>query len=403
MFYNVLNGVKAIEYGNLISAPFCAKMLADIGTEVIKIEKPERGDDSRRLEPFLQDIQHGAERSGLFQYLNMNKLGITLNPETATGKKMFMELLKRADIFIENNPPVRMKRLGLSYEFVKRINPHIVMTSITPFGQTGPYRDYKGCELVTTHMGVVGNISTREGDVSKEPIKYPAHLFSFQAGLSAAAGTLGAFYHQRVTGSGVQLDVSEQESVIQNLNAATARYSYAKQIISRTDVLSVAPSHILPCKDGYIYNALAEEHQWWRFVEVMGHPDWADNELFKDATSRAKYWDALKPLLLEWTMQYTVEEIYRTSQEKGIPIGAVRTADQVLKDKQMAAREFFIEMKHPGNGKRQYPGVPYLFSDINREEPAAAPSLGQHNEEIYCERLGYTRNDLDKFREAGVI
>jgi CoA:oxalate CoA-transferase len=403
MFYNVLNGVKAIEYGNLISAPFCAKMLADIGTEVIKIEKPERGDDSRRLEPFLQDIQHGAERSGLFQYLNMNKLGITLNPETATGKKMFMELLKRADIFIENNPPARMKRLGLSYEFVKRINPHIVMTSITPFGQTGPYRDYKGCELVTTHMGVVGNISTREGDVSKEPIKYPAHLFSFQAGLSAAAGTLGAFYHQRVTGSGVQLDVSEQESVIQNLNAATARYSYAKQIISRTDVLSVAPSHILPCKDGYIYNALAEEHQWWRFVEVMGHPDWADNELFKDATSRAKYWDALKPLLLEWTMQYTVEEIYRTSQEKGIPIGAVRTADQVLKDKQMAAREFFIEMKHPGNGKRQYPGVPYLFSDINREEPAAAPSLGQHNEEIYCERLGYTRNDLDKFREAGVI
>ena len=176
MFYNVLNGVKAIEYGNLISAPFCAKMLADIGTEVIKIEKPERGDDSRRLEPFLQDIQHGAERSGLFQYLNMNKLGITLNPETATGKKMFMELLKRADIFIENNPPARMKRLGLSYEFVKRINPHIVMTSITPFGQTGPYRDYKGCELVTTHMGVVGNISTREGDVSKEPIKYPAHL-----------------------------------------------------------------------------------------------------------------------------------------------------------------------------------------------------------------------------------
>jgi crotonobetainyl-CoA:carnitine CoA-transferase CaiB-like acyl-CoA transferase len=403
MFYNVLNGVKAIEYGNLISAPFCTKMLADIGTEVIKIEKPERGDDSRRLEPFLQDIQHGAERSGLFQYLNMNKLGITLNPETATGKKMFMELLKRADIFIENNPPARMKRLGLSYEFVKRINPHIVMTSITPFGQTGPYRDYKGCELVTTHMGVVGNISTREGDVSKEPIKYPAHLFSFQAGLSAAAGTLGAFYHQRVTGSGVQLDVSEQESVIQNLNAATARYSYAKQIISRTDVLSVAPSHILPCKDGYIYNALAEEHQWWRFVEVMGHPDWADNELFKDATSRAKYWDALKPLLLEWTMQYTVEEIYRTSQEKGIPIGAVRTADQVLKDKQMAAREFFIEMKHPGNGKRQYPGVPYLFSDINREEPTAAPSLGQHNEEIYCERLGYTRNDLDKFREAGVI
>jgi crotonobetainyl-CoA:carnitine CoA-transferase CaiB-like acyl-CoA transferase len=252
-------------------------------------------------------------------------------------------------------------------------------------------------------MGVVGNISTREGDISKEPIKYPAHLFSFQAGLSAAAGTLGAFYHQRVTGSGTQLDVSEQESVFQNLNAATARYAYAKQIISRTDVLSVAPSHILPCKDGYIYNALAEEHQWWRFVEVMGHPDWADNELFKDATSRAKYWDALKPLLLEWTMQYTVEEIYRNSQAKGIPIGAVRTADQVLEDKQMAARGFFVEVEHPENGKLRYPGVPYRFSDIKREPPAAAPFLGQHNEEIYCGRMGYTRQEMEKLKEAGVI
>jgi crotonobetainyl-CoA:carnitine CoA-transferase CaiB-like acyl-CoA transferase len=402
MFYKVLNGVKVIEYGNMISAPFCAKMLADIGAEVIKVEKPAIGDDSRWREPFLKDIP-GTERSGLFQYLNMNKLGITLNPETATGKKIFIELLKNADIFVENNSPNSMKELELSYKFVKQINPRIVMTSITPFGQTGPYRNYKGCELVDTHMGVVGNISTREGDTSKQPIKYPAHLFSFQAGLSAAAGTLGAFYRQRVTGLGTQLDVSEQESVIQNLNAATARYSYGKQIVSRTDVLSVAPSHILPCKDGYIYNALAEEHQWWRFVEVMGHPDWADNELFKDATSRALYWDALKPLLLEWTMPRTVEEIYRTSQEKGIPIGAVRTADQVLGDKQMVARGFFVAVEHPENGRLQYPGVPYRFSGINKEPPQAAPLLGQHNEDIYCGRMSYSKRDLDRLKEARII
>ena len=277
------------------------------------------------------------------------------------------------------------------------------MTSITPFGQTGPYKDYKGCELVNTHMGGVGYISTREGDISKEPIKYPAHLFSFQAGLSAAAATLGALYHQSVTGLGEQLDVSEQESVIQNLNSAIARYSYAKQIVSRTDVLSVAPPHILPCKDGYIYHAFVEEHQWRRFVEVMGHPDWADNELFKDASTRAKYWDALKPLLLEWTMEHTVEEIYRRSQERGAPVGAVRTADQVLNDRQMAARGFFVEIEHQETGKLKYPGVPYTFSEIQREAPVAAPLLGQHNEEIYCGRLGYTKRDLAKLKEAGVI
>ena len=231
MFYRVLDGVKVIEYGNLISAPFCAKILADLGAEVIKIEEPDLGDDSRRQEPFLDDVSC-LEHSGLFLYLNMNKLGITLNPETTTGKKIFSELLKNADIFVENNPPKRMKALELTYNYVKQINPRIIMTSITPFGQTGPYKDYKGCELVNTHMGGVGYISTREGDVSKEPLKYPAHLFSFQAGLSAAAATLGALHHQNITGLGQELDVSEQESIIQNLNSTTARYSYAKQIVT---------------------------------------------------------------------------------------------------------------------------------------------------------------------------
>ena len=137
MFYKALNGVKVVEFGNLISAPFCAKILADFGAEVIKIEEPCCGDIARKEEPFFKDIP-GLENSGLFQYVNMNKLGITLNPETTTGKKIFGELLKNADIFVENNPPKRMKELELTYKSVKEINPRIVMTSITPFGQTGP-------------------------------------------------------------------------------------------------------------------------------------------------------------------------------------------------------------------------------------------------------------------------
>jgi crotonobetainyl-CoA:carnitine CoA-transferase CaiB-like acyl-CoA transferase len=333
----------------------------------------------------------------------MNKLGITLNPETATGKKIFGELLKTADIFVENNPPKRMKELGLDYKSVKEINPRIIMTSITPFGQSGPYKDYKGGELVATHLGGVGYLSTREGDASKQPLKYPAHLFSFQAGLCAAGATLGYLYGQKITGEGTQIDVSEQESVIQNVNASIARYSYTGQISRRTDVLDLAPHHILPCKDGYIYASFVEEHQWRRFVEVMGHPDWADSELFANAQIRSQYWDALKPLMLEWTMEHTVEDIYRSSQEKGIPLGAVRNAEQVLEDKQMKAREFFVDIERAKTGKLTFPGVPYRFSDIQREAPVAAPLLGQHNEEIYCKRMGYTRIDLDKLKEAGVI
>jgi crotonobetainyl-CoA:carnitine CoA-transferase CaiB-like acyl-CoA transferase len=249
----------------------------------------------------------------------------------------------------------------------------------------------------------VGYVSTREGDVSKEPLKYPAHLFSFQAGLSAAAATMGAFYGRRRTGLGSHLDVSEQESVVQNLNSVIARYSYSGQIVSRTDVLDIAPHHILPCKDGYIYLSFVEEHQWRSFIEVMGHPDWADSELFKDSPTRSQYWDALRTLILEWTMLYTEEEIYRRCQEKALPVGAVRTAGQILKDKQMASRGFFVEVEHQETGKLTYPGVPYRFSKIQRKAPMAAPLLGQHNEEIYCKRMGYSKRDLSRMKEAGVI
>ncbi len=402
MFYRVLEGVKAVEYGNQVSAPFCAKILADLGAEVIKIEEPESGDTSRRMEPFLNDMP-GLEHSGLFLYLNMNKLGITLNPETTTGKKIFSKLLKNADIFVENNLPITMKELKLSYNYVKQINPRIVMTSITPFGQTGLYKNYEGGELISAHIGGVGYISMREGDISKEPIKLPAHLFSFQAGLSAAVATLSSLFRQSVTGEGEQIDVSEQESVIQNLNSSIARYSYAHQIMSRIDAASHAPFHILPCKDGYICAAFVEESEWRRFVDVMGHPEWADNELFKNFSTRAKYWDALRPLMMEWTMQYTMEEIYRRSQEKAVPIGAVRTADQVLKDKQMSMREFFVEIERQETGKLTYPGVPYRFSEIRRETSGAAPLLGQHNKAIYCGRLGYTKRDLSRLKESGII
>jgi crotonobetainyl-CoA:carnitine CoA-transferase CaiB-like acyl-CoA transferase len=135
----------------------------------------------------------------------------------------------------------------------------------------------------------------------------------------------------------------------------------------------------------------------------MGHPEWADSELFKDARTRALYWDALRPLLLEWTMKHTIDEIYRASQDKGSAIGAVYTAREMLNDRQLKARGFFIEVEHEENGKLKYPGVPYRFPGITLESPVAAPMLGQHNEEIYCRRMGYIKNDLVKFKEAGVI
>jgi crotonobetainyl-CoA:carnitine CoA-transferase CaiB-like acyl-CoA transferase len=402
MFYKLLDDVTIIELGSMVSAPFCAKILADQGAEVIKIEKPVCGDESRHCEPFLNDVP-SPERSGLYLYLNMNKKGTTLNLETATGRKILAELLKNADVFIENLPPRKSRQLGIDYRYVTSINPSIVMTSITPFGKTGPYRDYKASELICAHMGGAGFASTRETDIDQEPIKLPAHLFQFQAGLSAAAATVGALFRRRMIGEGHYLDVSVQESIVQNLPTAIQRLCYGNQIVSRTDHLARAPFHILPCKDGYIHHAFVQEYQWRRFLEMMGNPDWADNQLFKDYTSRAQYWDGLKPLLLDWTMEHTMDEIYRGSQEKGAPVGAVHTAREMLGDRQLEARGFFTEVEHPETGRLKYPGVPYRFSEIPRETPGAAPQLGQHNEEIYGNRLGYGKKDLLKLAEAGII
>jgi crotonobetainyl-CoA:carnitine CoA-transferase CaiB-like acyl-CoA transferase len=146
-----------------------------------------------------------------------------------------------------------------------------------------------------------------------------------------------------------------------------------------------------------------EEVQWQRFVELMGSPEWATSELFATYGSRATFWDALKPAMLDWLKDHTMDEIYRASQDKGVAIGAVYTAKDMFQDRQLAAREFFADIDHPENGKLKYPGVPYRFYDLPRETPAAAPQLGQHNEEIYCGRLGYSRQDLAKLKEAGVI
>jgi len=402
MFNRLLDGIKVLELGNLVSGPFCAKILADLGAEVIKIEIPEHGDDARRNEPFLNDIP-GLERSGLFLYLNMNKRGVTLNLETATGKEIFARLLRHTNVLVANVCSRRMEELGITYSAIRKINPGVVMTSITPFGLTGPYRHFGSTELINVSMGALAYASTREVGVDQEPLKMPAKFFSFQAGLSAAAATLGALYKQSISATGEHIDVSEQESIVQNLDPHLVAYRSQQQIVSRTDRLSRAPFHILRCKDGYIYNAFSEEKEWRKFVQVMGQPDWADSELFKDYASRAEYWDALKPLIEDWTMQFSMEEIYRMSQENGAPVGAVYTAKELLTDRQMAARGFFVELEHQVCGKLTYPGVPYVSSEATGAQPTAAPVLGQDNEEIYCRRLGYTRADLSKFAEAGII
>jgi len=400
---SALSDLKIVEYADFISGPFCAKLMADLGAEVIKVEPPS-GDKARRSGPFPGDAPH-PERSGLFLYLNTNKLGITLNLDSTAGVKIFKELIKQADIFIENYPPSLMKELGLGYETLAQVNPRLVVTSITPFGQSGPYRNYKATNLVSMHMGGIGYYTPGAVDnlETEPPLKGGGHQAHFIAGLIAALMSLSGIFMRKSTGLGQHIDLSEHEAVAFNILRDMAGYTYEKIVPSRLKSQVRAFGNFLPCKDGYVQLYSTDDRQWRGFVEAMGNPAWAEDERYRDTPSRTANWDSLEPRIIEWASQRSKEEIYQTVQPKHAACAPVNTIDEVLRSRQLASRAFFIDIDHPDTGKLKYPGAPCKFSQTPFQIVRLAPRLGQHNEEVLGQRLGYTHQELVDMKGSGVI
>ncbi len=415
MSRGALDDVKIVEYAHFISGPYCAKLLADLGAEVIKIEEPGVGDEARRAEPFLNDIPH-PERSGLFLYLNTNKLGITLDLKTAAGLKLLKELLKEADIFVENNSPSVAKELGIDYESLKEINPRLIVTSITPFGQTGPYRDYKATDLICCHMGGLGHNTpgSVQNAAEQPPLRPGGRQTDFVAGSTGAMATLFALFARQATGQGQHVDISEQEAIASFVRMEIAFYTYNTE-----RYLSIPPNRqrpsspvgFLPCKDGYIANGCREEYQWRHLFQTIAGTDrekeekimsFFDGEVLSIASIMQK-WDTVRPFILEWTMNHTREEIFQMALANDFPITPSNTMDELFKSPQLAEREYFVEIDHPATGKLQYPGSPFKLDRTPGQVRRPAPLLGEHNEEILCQRLGYSKQDLIKLREHQVI
>lgn len=398
----VLEGIKVIEYGEYIQAPFCSKLLADLGADVIKIEKPGSGDISRRREPFLNDTP-GLERSGLFLYLNANKRGVTLDIEKATGQQIFKSLLKNSHLLIEDTQPGKLAALGLGYNDLKLLNPSLVKTSVTQFGQTGPYKNRKGCDLTIWHMSGAGFVTPRNaGTTEQEPLKV-VHMADFITGMIAALATLGALRVQKRSGIGQEVDVSSLEAVTQLAGWANVYWPFAHESTTRASRAWSAPVHFLKCKDGWVFLLCAEEHHWRAFVEMMGNPTWAGEELFKTRISRGDYWESLKPLIEPWIIQHTKEELFEQSKAKRVPLAPVYSMKELLENKHLMERQFFINVEHPETGTLTYPGAPFKFSTIPWAIRRPAPLLGQHNEDVYCNELGYAKPELVKMYEIGII
>lgn len=398
-----LVGMRVIEAGEGAAAAFAAKMLADLGADVIKIEDPERGDISRTRGPFPGGVPH-PEKSGTYLYLNANKRGITLDLTHPRGREVLARLAGEADLLVHNVPPMRMGEQGLVFADLHQRNPRLVMTSISPFGQTGPYRDWKANELISANAGGwAWLIDPDGGGPDFPPLKAFGQQCNFQAGMNAAVASLGALLARDLHGaSGQHIDVSIQECVMTFLEMNFVHYTYGGRLASRLGQRLLQPWAIMRAKDGLVFLLCVEEDQWQRFVEWLGNPEWATWEVFADRFSRRDNWDVLQPLLEEWTMQHTVEEIYRGGLERRLAFAPVSTMGDLLRNEHLRVRGFFATITHPEAGTLEYPGAPAQFRATPWELRRPAPLLGEHTDEVLA-AAGYGATEIEKLRNEGVI
>ncbi|MGB6836965.1 MAG: CoA transferase [Dehalococcoidia bacterium] len=394
-----LEGLRVLEYARMVSGPYCAKLLADLGAEVVKIEQPSLGDPARQKGPFPGDLPH-PEKSGLFLYLNTNKLGITLDVQTEEGRKVFRELAQEADILIEDSPPGRMEELGLNYESLSALNPRLIVTSITPYGQTGPYRDRKSYHLNLYHAsGHSAFVYIAPSETEGPPVVAGGLVGDYDAGLTAAVATLGALFWRLHTGEGQHVDISELEALVGLERVEVNHFANNPEPRRWPGMIG----GLMPCKDGYVVITAAQDHQWWALVELMGNPAWAQEEECKNEFTRSQHRDEIQPRILEWMRQHTREEIYHQGQRLNVPVGPVRTVEEIAGWEQARQRGFFAELDHAEAGRLTYLTAAYRLSETPWRGERAAPLLGQHNEQVYCGRLAYSREELARLAAEGVV
>ena len=399
-----LRGVRVIEWGNLVSAPFCGKVLGELGADVIKIEPPAVGDEGRTRGPFPGGVSH-PEKSGLFLFANLNKRGITLNVEPHEGRRILDRLLESADIFIENQPLSLIESLGLDYESLKGKYPSLIVTSISPYGRSGPYRTYKGTDLTANAMS---GLSFGTGHPHREPLTTPLHQASYLAGVGAAFASIVALLGRDMTGQGQSVDVAEAQvigTLLTGYHLPTYIYRGVAGFRSGNRMrLGLFPNCVLPCKDGYVCIDAPQMEQYRRFLDLLGEQDWMDKPRYRDRRAMSdQYPEEAEALIAPWFMERTKQEILEACLENRIPCVPVQTFDEALKDPQLTYRQFYADVEHDSAGMFRYPGPPYRFSAAGPLPVRPAPQLGQHNEEVLAGELGISPADLDRMGREGTI
>ena len=375
-----LAGLRVVELGSYITAPFCARVLADLGAEVIKVEPP-AGEITRSYGPFPGD-KKGPDQSSLFHYLNAGKKGVSLDLSSRTGKESFKEIIRGADILVENTLTSNdLEEGGLGFSDLAKINPGLIMVSLTPFGRTGPYKDYRGYDI---NCSALSALSLTLGSPDREPLVIPYDQCDFQAAWHGAAAALTALLARRKTGRGQFIDISTAEVILYCVRGMylVTRWGGWKRKGAR-QLVSVYPTGYFECKDGYVCIATQTAKQWRKFIALMGEPEWSKDPFMRDALSLGvQNPDAGDAVLKPWLKQFTRAELMKMARENGITMGTVNRIDEMVKEPHFDSRGFWAEVNDPSLGKMKLPGLSYLMSATPWRLDQPAPRLGEHNREV---------------------
>ena len=388
---SALSDLKVLEYGDMVPGAYCARLLADAGADVVKVEPPQ-GDSSRRRGPFPDGIED-INWSGLFLYLNTNKRGATLDLGRSGDAALFRELVAQTDVLVLDLPPREIDRLGLSWHNLKGSNPRLVWTAITPFGLTGPYRDYAGDDLIAVSAGGLAHATPGIPDMIHDPEKEPplranTYVADVLAGIQGAVASMVAILSRGITGHGSEVDISRQEAVAMVIPFDLAHASYHQAKKREPSIFGAMPNAYLPCRDGYVVIMAIIDAHWQSLMELTGYPEWGELEIFANALERARNWDALEPMLLEWTMSHTGAEIAELAQSKGVPCFPAYSVGEMVNSEQVVARGFMQDLKGPDGQTFQLPGYPVRMEATPWRLRRGAPKLGEHTSEIMKDWLG---------------
>jgi CoA:oxalate CoA-transferase len=397
MFEGALSGVKVLDLSEDIAGSFCARLLADYGADVLKLEPP-GGASLRRTGPFYHDDPH-PEKSLFFLVLNLNKKGATLNLETSTGQNILKRLARHVDVIVETYRPGYLDSLGLGYEDLRKINPAVIVTSITPFGQDGPYSEYKGEEIVEYAMSMIMSISGVQG---REPLKHGGFQAQYEGGLFGAGATSMALFAQLSTGQGEHVDVSITECVASTMMATQTIYPFIGATQARRKAVGGGFENPMPCKDGWIIVQAGGGATWEDLANFFEAPELLEPR-FADRAQRPQNGAELDQVIINAIKGRGKWELFPRAAAARMLFGIVQKPSELVNCPQLESRNFYREIEHPVIGKIKVPAELFKFTETPYQLRLPAPILGQHNQEIYVEGLGYTQQELCQLRQLNVI